>query len=163
MRAGRANPPWHGEVSRVAEEKQTEGAAARERRTPGYDRGVRRVSGLSIAPVKSLALLHPDEVDLDASGVRENRRFYLVDDAGRVLNGLRCGRLVAVVPTFDVVAKHLTLRFPDGSTTAGTVALGDPVETDWTVRAVTGRVVDGPWAAALSDFVGRPVRLVWSE
>ena len=124
---------------------------------------MRTVSRLSIAPVKSLALLHPDEVELEGRGVRENRRFYLVDETGRVLNGLRCGRLVAVAPAFDAAANRLALRFPDGSTCDGTVALAERVETDWGERVVTGRVVEGPWESALSDFVGRAVRLVWSE
>lgn len=121
------------------------------------------MSKLSVAPVKSLALLHPSEVELAASGVRENRRFYLVDEDGRVLNGLRCGLLVAVAAGFDAAANRLTLGFPDGSVAEGTVELGSRVETDWTERVVTGRVVEGPWASALSDFFGRPVRLVWSE
>jgi uncharacterized protein len=124
---------------------------------------VRTVSRLSVAPVKSLGLVHPDEVELDEPGVRENRRFYLVDECGRVLNGLRLGTLVAVVPTFDAATDRLALRFPDGSTAEGTVVLGERVETDWTERVVAGRVVEGPWARALSDFVGRPVRLVRAE
>ena len=35
------------------------------------------IAWIKIAPVKSLALVHRDEVE--RSGVRENRRFYLVD------------------------------------------------------------------------------------
>lgn len=124
---------------------------------------MRTVSRLSIAPVKSLGLLHPDEVVLEERGVFENRRFYLVDDGGRVLNGLRCGTLVAVAPAFDAATDRLTLRFPDGSSVAGTVTLGERIDTDWTERVVTGRVVEGPWGDALSEFVGRRVRLVWAE
>ena len=40
------------------------------------------VAWITIAPVKSLALVHRDEVELEPFGVRENRRFYLVDDNG---------------------------------------------------------------------------------
>ena len=38
------------------------------------------VSRFSIAPVSSLGLEHPDEIDLTEVGVAEDRRFYLVDD-----------------------------------------------------------------------------------
>ncbi len=121
------------------------------------------VSRLSVAPVKSLALLHPDEVVLEEGGVRENRRFYLVDAAGRVLNGLRRGELVAVVPAYDAASARLELRFPDGTTVAGEVSLGAPIETDWGTRVVRGRLVEGPWGAALSEYARTAVRLVQSD
>src|SRR5439155_7210318 len=37
------------------------------------------------------------------------------------------------------------------------------IETDFYGRTVTGRVVHGPWNAALSAYVGRPVRLVRAD
>ena len=37
---------------------------------------MRTVARISIAPVKSLALQHPDRVRLETWGVPENRRFY---------------------------------------------------------------------------------------
>ena len=57
------------------------------------------VAWITIAPVKSLALVHRDEVELEQFGVRENRRFYLVDDEGRMING-------KVVGPLEKVAKH---------------------------------------------------------
>ena len=128
-----------------------------------YHLSVPTVSRLSIAPVKSLALLHPDEVVLEACGVAANRRFYLIEKDGRLLNGLRCGKLVAVVPEYDAVRNRLALRFPGGETVEGEVAVSDSVTTDWTGRLVAGRIVEGPWAAALSAYVGRSVRLVRSK
>ena len=59
------------------------------------------VAWITIAPVKSLALVHRDEVELEPFGVRENRRFYLVDDNGRMINGKVVGPLVRVVPDYD--------------------------------------------------------------
>ena len=43
---------------------------------------MKTVSRLSIAPVKGMALVHPEEIDLERNGVADNRRFYLVDDLG---------------------------------------------------------------------------------
>jgi uncharacterized protein len=128
-----------------------------------YDQSVPRVVGLSIAPVKSLALVHPDELVLEPDGVRENRRFYLVGPDGRVVNGLRCGKLVAVTPAYDPASELLALTFPDGATATGTIELGERVTTPWGERSVTGRVVHGPWADALSRFAERPLRLVKAE
>ncbi len=77
------------------------------------------VAWITIAPVKSLALVHRDEVELEQFGVRENRRFYLVDDDGRMINGKVVGPLVGVVPNYDDAVGHLALQFPDGSRRGG--------------------------------------------
>jgi uncharacterized protein YcbX len=119
-----------------------------------------RLAWISIAPVKSLALAHPRQVRLEPYGVRENRRFYLVDEDGRLANGKRLGRLVQVAADYDEAGETLALRFPDGALVSGQVELGDAVETVFFGSTVEGRLVLGPWAEALSDFAGRPLRLV---
>jgi MOSC domain-containing protein len=121
------------------------------------------VAWITIAPVKSLALVHRDEVEVEQFGVRENRRFYLIDDDGRMINGKVVGPLVRVVPNYDEAVGHLALRFPDGSLVEGVVRTGAHVTTDISRREVGGRIVEGPWAAALSDLAGRSLRLVRAE
>jgi MOSC domain-containing protein len=121
------------------------------------------VAWISIAPVKGLALVQRDEVELETFGVRENRRFYLVDDTGRLVNGKVAGPLVRVVPGYDDPAGRLALRFPDGSIVADVVDVDRPVTTDFFGRPVEGRVVVGPWSQALSAFAGRPLTLVRTE
>ncbi|MFY9577766.1 MAG: MOSC N-terminal beta barrel domain-containing protein [Gaiellaceae bacterium] len=120
------------------------------------------VTRISIAPVKGLALVHPDEVDLEKTGVLANRRFYIVDENGRRYGQIRNGKLVEVKPAYDPEQEHLTLSFPDGTTAEGDVRLGDEVTTDFYGRPVTGRIVLGPWAQALSSWFGRPLHLVQS-
>src|SRR5438094_8565689 len=105
-----------------------------------------RVAWISIAPVKALALVHPDEVQLERFGVRGNRRFCVVEEDGRLVNGIRLGRLVQVAAEYDDAAETLALRFPDGTEIAGDVALGEPVETALYSGSVAGRLVLGPWA-----------------
>ncbi len=121
------------------------------------------VSRLSIAPVKGLALVHPEEVVLEREGVVENRRFYLIDEEGERFALLRWGPLVQVGAEYDDGAGRLTLRFPDGGVTEGEVELGEAIVTDFYGRPVPGRVVRGPWAEALSAFAERPLRLVRSD
>jgi uncharacterized protein YcbX len=118
------------------------------------------VSALSVAPVKGLALVHPDEVFLGPEGVADNRRFHVVDADGRRYGLLRDGSLALVSATFDAELDRLELLFPDGESVAGIVDEGEPISTDFYGREVPGRVVEGPWAPALSEYAGRPLRLV---
>jgi MOSC domain-containing protein len=120
------------------------------------------VSRISIAPVKGLALVHPDEVTLEQTGVAANRRFHIVDADGRRYNQLRNGQLVRIRPDYDPESEQLTLRFPNGTVADGTIALGEEITTDFYGRPVTGNVVIGPWSDALSTWAGRPLRLVRS-
>jgi uncharacterized protein YcbX len=121
------------------------------------------VTRISIAPVKSLGLVHPDAVDLGEGGVRGDRRFWLVDRDGRLVNNKRHGPLVTVRPTWDETSRELTLRFPDGAEVAGTVELGERVEAVLYGCPHPSRRVRGPWETALADFVGEPLTFLWSE
>jgi uncharacterized protein YcbX len=118
------------------------------------------VSRISVSPVKGLALNHPDEVLLEHTGVRGNRRFHIVDAEGRRFNQLRKGGLVQIAQEYD--GERLTLHFPDGTSADGSVSLGAELTTDFYGRPVEGHVVEGPWSEALSRWAGRPLRLVQS-
>src|SRR6476659_3995462 len=108
-----------------------------------------KVVWISIAPVKALGLVHLEEALVERVGIRENRRFHLVDDTGRMINGKVLGTLVKVTPAWDEAAGALTLRFPDGSVVGGVVEPGEPFETVFYGRPVPGHLVEGPWAEAL--------------
>jgi uncharacterized protein YcbX len=122
-----------------------------------------RVAWIHVAPVKSLALVARDEVTLGPAGVRQNRRFHVVDERGVLINGKRVGRLVQVVPAHDEEAGTLSLRFPDGRVVEDRVVLGGRIDTTVHRRVVPARELDGPWSDALSAFAGRPLRLVMSD
>lgn len=126
---------------------------------PG-DRRVIRVSRLSIAPVRSLGLLHPAAIDVTERGVDEDRRFFLIDDRDHLVDRIVAGSLVQVGAWTNPAATQLTLTFPDGSVVDGDVELGGPVEAAVYSRTAVGHLVLGPWATALEAFAGRPVRLV---
>ena len=120
------------------------------------------VSRISIAPVKGLGLVHPESVLLGLHGVRENRRFHIVDADGRRFNQLRNGALVQIRATYDADSERLTLRAPDGSVADGEISVGAEVTTDFYGRPVAGNYVEGPWSVALSGWAGQPLRLVQS-
>jgi uncharacterized protein len=122
-----------------------------------------RVVRISVTPVKALGLLHPEEVDLTTDGITGDRRFWLVDEDGRLFNNKRFGPMAAIRPEWDEHTGELALTFPDGGRVAATVELGQDVDVALYGVAHPSRRVLGPWEEALSSFVGQPVRLLWSE
>ena len=122
-----------------------------------------RVSRISIAAVKGLAVREADAVEVGPNGVAENRRLHLVDAAGRMVNGKTSMRLTLVGSRLESEAGTLTLDFPDGGVVAGALELGERFETVFFGRPASGRLVAGPWNAALSAWAGIDVRLVMSD
>ncbi len=121
------------------------------------------VSAIAYTPVKGLAVAFHDEVELEQSGVRDNRRFHLIGEDGRMVNGKVAGPLVRIGATTDRDASVLSLRFPDGSVLAEEVTLGPAVETNFFGRPASGRLVEGSFSEALSEISGLPLRLVRSD
>ena len=122
-----------------------------------------RVARINVTPVKSLRLDHPDEIELVAEGAREDRRFLLVDADRRLYNGKRDTTLCRTSASWDAGSRQLELTLPDGATVDGEVASGAATVVDVYRRSLRGHVVDGPWADALSDLVGRSLTLVERE
>ncbi len=122
---------------------------------------VGRVVRLRIAPVKGLALLEQEAVELGPEGVAEDRRFVLLGPDGRHRSGLAHGPLVRIVPDYDPVAERLTLRFPDGgAVTADALGEGDPIEMPWPYGGDAAYVRHVPaFDEALTAYVGMPMRL----
>lgn len=113
-----------------------------------------------MTPVKGLRVVEREAVELARDGVRDDRRFYLVDDRARMVNGKQLGMLNEVVAAYDDAARSLELRFPGGAVVAGAVVPGEELQTRFYSRPARARELRGPFAAAVSDHVGRPVRLV---
>jgi hypothetical protein len=122
-----------------------------------------RVVRICIAPVKALHVVNPDEVELTHAGVVGDRRFWLVDAAGRLVNDKRRPQLLQVHAEWDESTRQLALAFPDGHRVEGTVEPGDPVRATLYDVPHPSRSVPGPWQEALSDFAGEPLTLLWSE
>lgn len=119
-----------------------------------------RVAWISFTPVKATKLHHPAEVDLLESGPRGDRRFYFITERGRLVSDKDFGPLQLVSSDYDESADTLTLRFPDDAEVTAQVERGDEVQTNFHKRPRQARLVLGPWATAVSDYMGEPVRLV---
>jgi uncharacterized protein len=120
-----------------------------------------RVTALSVTPVKAMRLRHVDRIELTRAGAVGDRRFFVVDGRDRMVNSKILGELQTVVA--DCAGDRLRLTFPDGSVTDAPVALGEPLSARFFSRQVEGRLLDGPWAQALSQHLGQAVRIVEAE
>lgn len=119
---------------------------------------------ISLAPVKSLGLLHPEEVELGPAGVVGNRRFWLRDTQGALYAGKRDGTMLRIRPAWNEEMRRLTLTFPDGEVVDGVVELGEEIDaTLYSWHRLPSRRVRGPWEAAISEYVGRPLELLWAD
>jgi uncharacterized protein YcbX len=124
---------------------------------------VARVSRINVTPVKSLRLLHPESVRLQADGAAEDRRFLLVDDGRRLYNGKRDTALGRAAAAWDPLARVLTMTLPGGEVVESEVARRESTLVEVYGRQVRGHVVNGPFADALSDLAGRSLALVERE
>ena len=120
---------------------------------------------ISIAPVKSLHLVHPDEVELTHAGVVGDRRFWLVDADGRLANGKRFPQLMQIRPEWDEATRRLAFdaaRRRAASRASSSRAsrsrptlYGDSASVAPRRRAVAGRDLRARRRAADAALVGR--------
>lgn len=117
------------------------------------------VSALHITPVKGTRLHSVERVELDERGAAGDRKFFVVDERGRMLNGKQLGELQAIVASIE--GERLELAFPDGTVVADEVVYGsEPITAQFYSHVLPGRIVEGPWSRALSDYAGRNLRLL---
>ena len=124
------------------------------------------VSLLSVTPIRSFALHHPESVELGPHGEVDDRRFTLLTDAGRIFDASTFGPLVqarAELSRTDDGVERLAVHLPSGEVVDGEVELGSPMMVEIFGRVFTVRPVIGPWADALSAHAGRRLQLVRSE
>lgn len=118
---------------------------------------------MSVAPVKSLGLLHPGEVELGPAGVVGDRRFWLRDERGALYAGKRSGAMQRIRPAWDEESRRLTLTFPDGEVVEGVAEVGEPVRAVLYRKLRPSHRVIGPWQEALSLYAGRTLELLWAD
>jgi uncharacterized protein len=121
------------------------------------------VTALSTTAVKGLRLRQVQQLELTDRGARGDRAFYIVDEAGRMINGKQCGELQTVVADYDETAGELTLTFADGTAVHGLLEPGEQLETRFFSRRRDVRLVRGPWSEALSEHLARPLRIVQAD
>ncbi|MHB1467640.1 MAG: MOSC domain-containing protein [Solirubrobacteraceae bacterium] len=134
-----------------------------------------RIAALSCTPVKGLRIVRRRELAIGEDGARGDRRFYLVDQRLRMVNGKRFGALSEVTAELilngagdeapvsaraEGERERLTLCLPDGRCVCEDVGYGDELETTFHSGPRLARIVLGPFADELSALVGEQLRLV---
>ena len=118
------------------------------------------VSQLAIAPVKGMRLQRTGEVQLGPQGVTGDREFLIVGEDSKLLQSSQAPALLQVEPTWDRIRNILTLSFPDGTVVRASPEPSESASTRmYNGREIPGRIIPGPLSAALSAYLGRPVRL----
>ena len=121
------------------------------------------VTHLDIAPVMSLGLERREEIAVTERGVAEDRRFFVVDDADRLIDQLLVADMVQVRAWTDPDATVLRLTFPDGQVVEDDVRPGPAFEAVIRRLPTQGHELQGPWAEPLSAFMGRSVRVIRTD
>ena len=123
------------------------------------------VTEISIAPVKGMRVVPVDAVEIEPQGPRGDREFFVVDAADdTLLLTSRTPGLSAIEPAWDDEREVLELRFPDGQVVSASPHGGEPaVIRNYAGREIRGARIAGPLADALSEHLGRDVRLLRRE
>ena len=121
------------------------------------------VGAIHVAPVKSAGLVSPERVSVGLSGILEDRRFYIIDAAGRLVTQRELGWLVQVKASYRTEPERLSLTLPGGQVVEEDLAIGEQVSTRMWGRAAQGHVLTGGWGPALSRAAGVPLSLVRSD
>jgi uncharacterized protein YcbX len=119
-----------------------------------------KVAWLHVAPVKGLLIEQRDHIVLGQHGVEEDRRFCLIDETDRMLNGKRFAPVATVSAHFDPATDRLELGFAGDGYVSGRVRVGEPTMVTIYGNIASGRIVEGPWTVALTERLGRTIRLV---
>jgi uncharacterized protein len=118
------------------------------------------VSLLQVGAVKGLEQTTTASVTLDHHGVVEDRRFVVATSDRRALYRADLRPLAGAGSTWDAETGTLRIAFADGERVEAPIMLGDEFTAHaYGGRVVSGRAVQGPFAAALSDRLGRAVEL----
>lgn len=108
------------------------------------------VTGFTTTPVKSMALLRPERIEVTELGCVGNRRFLCVRSDGRRLSGISKAALMPIRPAYDPDAERLELTFPDGSAVESHANdVREPLTIELFDRAIPARFLDGPFTEAI--------------
>ena len=112
--------------------------------------------------VKATQFLHPETVEVVATGIRHDREFALVEADDRFVGSDQHGSFFTLKFAFDAASNSLRLDLPDGRHIVGPARGSGRA---WGINHAKLRIievaeVEGPWSEVLTAFAGRPIRLV---
>jgi uncharacterized protein len=121
---------------------------------------VARVRAIYLSPVKSLGLMQAERTALTPAGIPGDRAFVVLDDRDEVATLRRYGTLAHARSRYDVERRVLTMLLPGERELSAPVKDGAEHEVVMFGEPLRGAIVEGPWAEALSELTGVPMRLM---
>jgi len=120
------------------------------------------IRNIGMTFVKCTRFLDVPAARLERHGIAGDREFLLLDEGGAPMPSHHHGLFAPLAFGFDPLNESLTLRYPDGRMVAGSGAMTGPeIALDYMgMRTVAVRAIADDWDRLLSDFSGRPVRMV---
>ncbi len=119
-----------------------------------------RVCAINVSAVKSLHLTPVAEAVIGHGGIEHDREFMLVDATGRVATQRNTRLLARISSTYDAAAGELELVLPGGERVRDTPSPIGTASVELWGREFSATVVNGPFAEAVSEVVGAPLRLL---
>ena len=119
-----------------------------------------RVCAINVSAVKSLHLTPVAEAVIGHGGIEHDREFMLVDATGRVATPRNTRLLARISRTYDAAAGELELVLPGGERVRDTPSPIGTASVELWGREFSATVVNGPFAEAVSEVVGAPLRLL---
>ena len=119
------------------------------------------VRRLSTTPVKGLVLHHPDSIALAEYGAVGDRRFMLVDEAGKLQSCTHNAALFGLHAVWDEQARHLAVSRDGAVLVSGTIEPAEQRPMDmFGLRTIETEVVADPvWEEFFSTLLDKRVRL----
>ena len=121
-----------------------------------------QVNQIGRVVVKATRFQHPSTVMVDNGGIEHDRAFALVEANDAFVDSGAHSEFIPLSFELSDDGSALTLELPNGKRIEGpSTGSGRAFEIDhFGLRDIAVSEVEGPWADALSDFAGRPIRLV---
>lgn len=129
-----------------------------------HDSAMVVVTTLRVAPVKGLATVAAERIEIDEHGVAEDRRLFVLDQHGAVVTLRTHPKLVQVIPDLDLGRGVLNVTLPDGTRASSRLdQVGTEVRSHLFGKVRAGRIIPGDVAEALSTVAGQRLRLVLAD
>ncbi|OEK06535.1 MOSC domain-containing protein [Roseivirga misakiensis] len=122
-----------------------------------------KISDLWIYPIKSLAGIQLTKATVERRGLQYDRRWVLVDENGVFVNQRDYPEMNFLQPIIN--ESSITIKYKQGEKESLTFSLSepdtDPVKVTVWDDVCTGTPVDASADAWFSEFLGKPVRLLY--
>lgn len=118
------------------------------------------LSHINVFPIKSCAPLTPDHAVVEKRGLRGDRRWMIVDDAGKFITARKHPRLVLIRAVFDRGAVLLAAPGMPGLRLL-TQARAETSKVILWADEVAGSTAEAQADAWISDYLGFPARFVY--